>query len=220
MLAPTSRPTLAPAWAQLPGPGEARLSHLAHCLSFPLGRPFLRMCVFPTLTVSLAGAWSLFSPIPVPCGWRSEASRLRPPTPRPAGMQAPPTCKHRGAVGITDIGVWGVDVLRVEDEDSQHDWREKGLRAPRTRRGLEKVGEDLGAARESPHWRRLEEEGRLGSLAADSDLLLLKWNRPASGCSGATLGPRTSCVYPACQRALGELGLLLIFHPRRPTRLG
>lgn len=85
-----------------------------------------------------------------------------------------------------------MDVLSVEDEDSQHDWREKGPRAPRARRGLEKVVEDLGAARGSPHWRRLEEGGRLGSLAAGSDLLLLKRNRPAPGCSSglhAVLAP-------------------------------
>lgn len=134
-------------------------------------------------------------------------------------MPAPPTCKHRRAVGIADVGVRGVDILGIEDEDPQHDWHE--LRAP-CAQGAERAGEDQGGSRRSWWVSSLEKAGggrpvgiagsRLRSAAFEEKQArpgLLQW---------ATLGPRTSRSDSACQRALGEQGLLLIFHPRRPTR--
>lgn len=55
----------------------------------------------------------------------------------PGWVSGGPTCKHRGAVGIADVGVRRVDILREEDEDSQH--REAGgagSRSPQERGGL------------------------------------------------------------------------------------
>lgn len=136
------------------------------------------------------------------------------------GSRAPPTCKHRRAVGIADVGVRGVDVLGVEDEDPQHDWR--GVRA-QCAQGAERAGEGRGRSRRSSWVPSLERAGggrtawitgsRLRAAALKEEQAspgLLQW---------APLGPRPGCAQPACQRVLrGEQGLLLTFHPRRPTR--
>lgn len=71
------------------------------------------MCVLATLKVSLAlyGVESREVPCPTP------TLRDR------RGLQAPRTCKYGRAIGIANVGVRSMDVLGIEDEDPQHDWR-------------------------------------------------------------------------------------------------
>lgn len=123
-----------------------QFNHFSPCLGFPLGRPFPRMSVSETPKVSLARLMeSLLSHPGAPWVEVQEAPH-RPPPSLPEGMPDPPTCKHRRAVGIADVGVRGVDVLSIEDEDPQHDWHELGPRVPK---GAEKAGEGRGRSRRS-----------------------------------------------------------------------
>ena len=169
-----------------PNPGSASrpLSHLSLLPQFPSESPRSEgVCFSNTQSQSGLGEESGLSR---PGALRDgEPRRLLsdPILPSREGSRAPPTCKHRRAVGIADVGVRGADVLGVEDEDPQHDRRESGPSAPRARRGLGKVGDGRGAARGFPHWRELAQGERLGSLAPGSEQRLLKRNRPVPGCS-------------------------------------
>lgn len=114
-----------------------------------------------------------------------------PPTSCRPGSQTPPTCKHRGAVGIADVGVRGSHILGVEDEDPQHDWHELGPWP----RGAERAGEGRG-------------EGASLEGAAQSTGSRRRPTLKRSGLGGHEGRPSVPLPRrcPAARRALGELG--------------
>lgn len=150
--------------------------------SFP-GSP----CRGPSVSPEGRGDWSLASRRPPRWG---AAGPRPPPPPGPAGSQAPRTCERGGAVGVADVAVRRVDLLRVEDEDPEHGGADPWLAAPSSPRSPPRPGCPRGSAcaprtRSPPAAAALaaSAEPQLSAQAADSrdDTALCTWRRPAGG---------------------------------------